>query len=65
MKFLTLTCRLPFGNGEFQTHDTYLVADKVIAVTPSPDGCVIDAVDGRSYDTANDPHAILAHLESA
>ena len=64
MKILYVTCRVPFGNGTFQTHDTYIVADKVIAITPSPDGCVITCVDGEAFDTANDPLAIVGGMET-
>lgn len=65
MKVLHVTCRIPFGNGTWQTDDTYIVAANVVAVTPTSDGCVIICVGNESFDCANDPKAIVAQLEAA
>lgn len=58
-KFLHVTERVPFGNGEWQSHDTLIAVAHIIAIRPSPDGCVIIATDGEAFDTANDPYALL------
>src|SRR5437016_54008 len=63
MRMLHITERLPFGNGEWQHHDTYVNINSVIAIRPSPEGCVILCLDGEAFDTANDPAAIVAQIE--
>lgn len=65
MKVLHVTCRIPFGHGEFQKDDIYIVARNVVSVQPSDVGCVITCVSNETFDTANDPIAILAQLEAA